>query len=290
MRATLLSGLTALVGVWSTTCLALMGRRAATRASSVTGLAVEVRPRAQAWTTVAAAAQRLSSRRGATVRALWPVLVAGVAVTALSRSAVPMVIAGALVGLAETSGSVARRRARDRFDAAIPRLAEGIARSLRSGTSLTQALWDGAESVGDPIESSAAFVRRKVDAGESLHVALRHWAAEHSFDDLHTLVVVCSLGARVGGQLARSFEGCAASMRTRREVAAEVRALSSQARASMIMLAALPVGVAAFMSLLDERIARFLLGSSGGALCLAVAAALDTMAFVWMRVMVRSAW
>ena len=289
MRVPVLAGCCVLVGVWLTVQFSVAAGRATAHRTTISGLGVESGS-PPPWASVSEMARRLSSRRGAAIRSAWPILAVGALASLLAQTVVPLLIVAGPVGLAESLGSLRRRRERDRFDAAIPRFAEGVARSLRSGTSLSRALWDGAESVGEPIEAGVAEVRRRVDGGESLGAALQLWATEHPFDDLCVLVVVCTIGAQVGGQLASSFEGCATSMRTRREVSAELRAMSSQARASMIMLAALPFGVAAFMSALDQGVARFLLETASGALCLGVAAALDAVGFLWMRAMVRSAW
>jgi tight adherence protein B len=91
----------------------------------------------------------------------------------------------------------------------------------------------------------------------------------------------------VGGRLAASFESLAASIADRREVDGEVRAITSQARASTVMLAALPFVSAGLVGLIEPGVWTFLFGTGLGGICLAVAVALDVAGVAWMAAMIR---
>lgn len=234
--------------------------------------------------------RRVGAHPGGFVRRGGGVVVVSALVSLALGDLVALLVAVVGIGACEMFAWRQRIRNRKVFDQALPRLADGIARSLRSGSSLNIAVWDGGESVGDPIATDVARIRRRVDGGETLLTALLGWSQRHPSGDLGQLVAVCAIGVQVGGRMAQAFEGCAASMRLRREVEAEMAAMASQAQASAYMLSVLPFVVTAFMSLLDARVAQFLVGSLGGLACLAAAVVLDAVGLLWMRSIVKGVW
>jgi tight adherence protein B len=101
-----------------------------------------------------------------------------------------------------------------------------------------------------------------------------------------------ALGAAVGGACASALDGLAASLRGRLSVIAEARALSSQARLSAIVVGAAPVGYLAWSTVVDPGPLRALVSSTAGQVCLLLAVALEALAVVWMRRVLReeAAW
>src|SRR5205823_14752762 len=82
-------------------------------------------------------------------------------------------------------------------------------------------------------------------------------------------VAALCLGAETGGAQARAVDGVAATLRERLAVAGEVRALTSQTRASMLVIAAAPVAFCVFASTTDPRTSTFLFRTPVGLACLA---------------------
>ena len=78
------------------------------------------------------------------------------------------------------------------------------------------------------------------------------------------------------------LDGVAASLRERVALEREVAALSSQARASAIVLVVAPVVFAAAASMVDRRILDLLVGQPIGWVCLGVGLGLDALGAVWM--------
>ena len=95
------------------------------------------------------------------------------------------------------------------------------------------------------------------------------------------------LGAETGGAQARAVDGVAATVRDRLAVAAEVRALSSQARASAVVIALAPLAFSTFAVATDPRTGRFLLRTAPGLLCLTAGLVLDGVAAAWMAWLAR---
>ena len=96
-------------------------------------------------------------------------------------------------------------------------------------------------------------------------------------------VAALCLGAETGGAQARAIDGVAATLRDRLAVAGEVRALTSQTRASMLVIAAAPVAFCVFASTTDPRTSTFLFRTPVGLACLAAGISLDIVGALWMR-------
>ncbi|MBL8775998.1 MAG: type II secretion system F family protein [Acidimicrobiales bacterium] len=205
--------------------------------------------------------------------------------------------AGVLVAGVGSVGGVAsvvgwrRGRSGQRYAAALPVVLEACAGRLRAGASLTEALTSGS---GDATGSSlldadlAAFARR-VDHGQPFAAAVEEWAGTRTVPGLALVAAALVLGAEAGGARARALDGVAATLRDRRAVAAEVDALSSQARASAVVMMGAPVAFAALGLLSDPEVSAFLLRTPAGLACLGVGLALDALAGVWMLRIARSA-
>jgi tight adherence protein C len=95
-------------------------------------------------------------------------------------------------------------------------------------------------------------------------------------------VAALVLGTQSGGAPARAVDGVAAGLRARIAVAAEVRALSTQARLSAVIIAVAPVAFAILASATDAGIAGVLFGTRVGGVLLTVGLALDGAGALWM--------
>ena len=177
-------------------------------------------------------------------------------------------------------------------DRALPELLQTVARELRSGASLATAVVVAAEAVaarpgtGDP---SAAALARAVRRGTPLAVAVADWTGPDPTGARRLAGTALVLAAETGGTTAVVVDGVADTLRDRVALEREVGALSSQARASAVVLVVAPVVVAVLAASADERIAAFLLGSPLGWACVACGLVLDAVGAAWMHVTIRRA-
>ena len=116
---------------------------------------------------------------------------------------------------------------------------------------------------------------------------LDDWSAR--YDDPATRLAATSLvlATVVGSTPARAVDGVAATVRERLDLAAERRALATQARTSALVLAVAPLAFAALLVAGDTAAAGFLLGQPAGWLCLAAGPALDVTGAFWMARLTR---
>src|SRR5207249_10999430 len=127
------------------------------------------------------------------------------------------------------------------------------------------------------------LVAAEAAGGASLVAALEAFAVRRPLPGVALAVSALCLGAEAGGAQARAVDGVAATLRERLAVAGEVRALSAQTRASMVVIAASPLAFCAFATATDPRTSAFLFRTPVGVACLVAGLALDAVGALWMR-------
>jgi tight adherence protein B len=210
---------------------------------------------------------------------------AGVLGAALSPAFGVLAAALALVG-----GPVAlllgRHRAERHAAASMPALLRLIASELRIGGTVMTALATVAESP-HPLARDMARVRARLELGASLEDALDSWTRERPIAGVRAAAGALTLANAVGGPAADAIDGLAASVGDRIAATADTRAQSAQARASALVMVIAPLGYLLFASTIDQRSLDVLLGTAFGRVCLAAGLALDALAVVWIRYLVR---
>ena len=195
-----------------------------------------------------------------------------------------VVTAGLLVGpllLVHTR----RGRADDRLEQALPAALEAVARSLRSGASLRQAVEEAGAASGTGRVMAGELSRAAAEAaqGASLVTALEAVGARRPLPGVRLGVAALCLGAETGGAQARAVDGVAATVRERLAVSAELRALSSQAHISALVIGLAPLGFGAFAAATDPRTSEFLLHTPAGLILLVTGLILDALGWLWMQ-------
>lgn len=194
------------------------------------------------------------------------------AVVAVASAAAPVVLL-----------RLAAERGARRHEAGVPVALEAVARALRSGAPLEQAVREAAAACGDGVGDELARVASAAARGVPLADAVDGWARRRPLPAVRLAASALAVAAEAGGRAARAIDGTAATVRSALEVAAETRALAAQARYSALVIAAAPLVFGALGSAADGRQAAFLLRSPLGQLCLVVALALDAVAVWWMH-------
>lgn len=193
-----------------------------------------------------------------------------------------VVMAAAIVVPAAGVGALTGRGAL-RVEAELPGLLDEVARALRGGASLVQAL-DTAGGGGDGrLARELGAVARSVAHSGDLRGALDRWAERRAdLAGVRLAAGALALGAETGGAQARSIDGVAATLRDRAAVRAELAALTAQARASAAVMGITPLGFAVLSAVTDPRVGAFLLHTPAGIGCLLAGLALDAAGLMWM--------
>jgi tight adherence protein B len=158
-----------------------------------------------------------------------------------------------------------------------------VARSLRSGATLRQALAEVAPTLGGRLGDDLRLVLAEAEAGLPLMAALDGWPRRCPTPGVRLTAAALALSVDAGGAAALAVDGVAATLRANLAVAGEVRAQSSQARLSGLVIALAPLAFGALAAGTDRRTATFLLRTPFGQACLVVGLALDAVAAWWMH-------
>ena len=171
--------------------------------------------------------------------------------------------------------------------AALPDVLERVAGGLRAGAAPLGALAEaaGTDLPGPLAADLAQLVRRAEDEG--LAVALERWAGERPLPAVAATAAALEVAVTAGGPGAPALDGLAAGLRDRHDAAAEIAALSAQARLSAIVVAGAPFASLALSLLVDPRVAPTLIGTGAGRACLLAGIALEAFAGLWMQRIVR---
>ncbi len=222
---------------------------------------------------------------------LAAVLVMALVAAAVSGAAAAVLVVVAIVVVPLVALRARRGQADNRVEKELPMALEAVARSLRSGASVRQAIAEAAAApsgVGGRrrrgrLQAELATVADQAGHGAGLIEALEALAVRRPGPGVRLAVAALCLGVDTGGAQARAVDGVAATMRERLAVEAEVRALSSQARMSALVIGLAPLGFGAFAAATDPRTSEFLLHTPVGLALLAVGLLLDGAGWLWMQ-------
>lgn len=176
------------------------------------------------------------------------------------------------------------RREVRQVEVALPGFLEELARSVRSGSSIRTAIADAADHSDPPLSLDLEHLTARLDHGVTLEVALDEWSQRRpDVRSVHLVAVATSMAATVGGSVAQVIDGVADTIRSELDLRAEVRALASQAEASAVLVATLPLVFGVIAGLTDSRTLAFLIGTRIGLISLGVGIGLDLVGLLWMR-------
>ena len=261
--------------------------RARRRADELRGLG-GVRPRVSPWLDRRIADLALpggDDRAGAVLTLVFGLPVVGVVVGGI-RLGVMATVAVAVAFAVLRRTAPARRSAA--YDRELPEVLEAVARQLRAGGSLTQAVAGVEPPAGSP-SGLATDWQRVVALAPAVGIgaALDDWADDRP-PSVRLAAAALAMAAETGGSPARAVDGVATTLRSRQSVADELRALSSQARASAAVIALAPLGFGALAGATDDRTSAFFTTPAGLTL-LAAGLTLDTVGAWWMSRLCRVA-
>jgi tight adherence protein B len=191
-----------------------------------------------------------------------------------------------LVASAVASRAVAKRRRISERRRGQEQLADAVAAmaaGLRGGLSLTQALRYARDEAQPPLEATLTRLVGRTELGVSVGDALAGWAEEVDSEDARLVAGVLDLHRQSGGDLPWVLDGLAVTLRDRQAAYREVRALTSQARLSGVILGTLPIGFFAFLLITSSREMVQAIGTPLGRGALAVGLGLEVLAFLWIR-------
>ncbi len=190
----------------------------------------------------------------------WPDWMVPLVVTALAlllgggaRLAGLSQIAAGLFGLATGPGlflaflRVRRARRKTAMEKDFPGALDIIVRGVKSGLPLNDCLRIVSREIPDPLGSEFARMVEQQGHGLPIAEAVDRLADRVPLTEANFFAIVIGLQTKTGGRLAELLDNLVSVLRARVQLRAKIRSMSSEAKASGGIIAALPVVVAALV-------------------------------------------
>ena len=142
-------------------------------------------------------------------------------------------------------------RRTNRFSAHFPEAIALMVRGIKSGLPVTETFNIVANETPAPVGTEFRQISDQIRLGHPVDQALWDAAKRVGTPELKFLVVTLSIQRETGGNLAETLENLDNILRRRRQMRLKVRAMSSEARASAMIIGSLPfvmMGVLSFVS------------------------------------------
>ena len=164
-----------------------------------------------------------------------------------------------------------------------------IVRSVRSGIPVQEALRIVGREAQQPTSEEFERLYNQLLIGQSLPEALFALARRTEVREYRFFAVALSLQAQTGGSLTDTLENLADVIRKRVAARARAHALSSEARMTMIMLAALPIVAFLALAVISPAYVMLLINNSRGRAILGVAIFMLSMGMGSMQFLIKKA-
>lgn len=170
------------------------------------------------------------------------------------------------------------------FQEQLPDALDLMARALKAGHAFSGGLMMVAEEFPDPIGPEFAKTIDEINFGIGVNEAMKNIAERIDVPDLRFFTLAVIIQRETGGNLAEIFERIAHIIRERFKLFGKVRALSAEGKYSAIILIALPIVVAVYISIVNPPYMALLYRDPMGVKMVCVAIGLMiTGAFVMRR-------
>ncbi len=166
----------------------------------------------------------------------------------------------------------------------LPEALEMITRSLRIGQSMDNSLRELGRSFPRPLGGEIKTVYEEIAMGLPFAAAMQHFESRYPrVAEIKMFSAAMVIQRESGGNLTRILENLSKLIRERFKFHRQVRALTSEGRASAIIVGSLPLVFAAIVWFSNPGYLDPLFFSSFGRKLLLVAALLETSGFIIMR-------
>lgn len=183
-------------------------------------------------------------------------------------------------------GFMANRRMK-KFTNLLPEAISLMVRSIKSGLPIAESFQIIGRELPDPIGGEFRRLCDQMRMGQPIDQALWDTAARVGVPEMKFLVVTLSVQRETGGNLAETLENLDNILRRRRQMRLKVKALSSEARASAMIIGSLPFLMMGVLSVADANYLSVLFTDHLGNLLLAAGCTSMTFGVAVMAKMVR---
>jgi len=181
-----------------------------------------------------------------------------------------------------------QRRHQNNLQQQLPDALYLLARSLRAGLSLEQAMELIGEQGTKPLANEFQLVNRQVRLGLTIPIALQGMASRVNLLDMNSFVSIVTYYQGAGGNLPLLLDRLAASARDRNQFRGQFLAVTAQARVTAIAIAIIPFVLLLVYAVFDMEHVRTFFHSFNGWLLLGLCLLLQIIGGIWMYRLLRS--
>ncbi len=174
---------------------------------------------------------------------------------ALGFSILINVLAGFTIGFGLPHVVIGRQIAKrtKQFSSLLPEALDLIVRGVRSGLPVTETMKTIAEEIAHPVGYEFQRISDQMRIGVSMDEAMWATAKRLQIPEFNFLVISMSIQQETGGNLAEILENLSHMVRRREQMRLKVKAMSSEARASAMIIGSLPFIMCALISFINPR-------------------------------------
>jgi tight adherence protein B len=145
-------------------------------------------------------------------------------------------------------GRMGRRRVAA-FVVLFPEAIDLMVRALRSGLPISEAIIGAGREIANPVGNELGRIEAGMRMGRDLEALLWDIAARIDVPEFRFFIIALSVQRETGGNLAETLANLADVLRRRRQMRAKVRAMSSETRATTMILGGMPILVIVMLAL-----------------------------------------
>ena len=161
-------------------------------------------------------------------------------------------------------------RRRKAFTAHFAGAIDIIVRSVRSGLPTNEALRIVAREVSDPVGAEFTLLCESLKVGVTLEQGLKKMFDNMPTAEVGFFGIVMTIQAKSGGNLSEALGNLAGVLRDRKRLHGKIQAMSSEAKASAMIIGALPPGVMLIVYLTTPAYIALLFTERAGNIMLAI--------------------
>ncbi len=144
-------------------------------------------------------------------------------------------------------------RRRNAFIALFPEAIDLIVRGLKSGLPVSESITTVGHELADPVGAEFRRIDQSLRLGQSFDEALGAAAERLDMPEFRFFVISLGVQRETGGNLAETLENLSEILRRRRQMRLKVKAMSSEAKASAMIIGALPFIMFGVLMVVDNN-------------------------------------
>jgi tight adherence protein B len=165
----------------------------------------------------------------------------------------------------------------------LPDALTAIAKSLRAGMGLLQALTFAADETPEPLGGEFRSVLRDLQLGADPEVVFNDLSRRVASRDLEIAVTAIVIQRSIGGNLSEILNNVSNTVRERVKLKREIRVITSRERLTGNMVALLPIVVAILFILINPEVGTLLFTEPVGRIAVGIAIGFEVMGYWLIR-------